>query len=88
MPVISLFYGIIIKMYKELSGKHNIPHIHAEYGEYEAVFDFDGNIIEGEIPVKKRRMVQSWIYIHHEDLLANWKLLSNGDKFFKIDPLK
>ena len=28
------------------------------------------------------------IEIHREDLEANWKLLSNGDGFFKIDPLK
>ena len=29
-----------------------------------------------------------WMEIHREDLEANWKLLSSGDGFFKIEPLK
>lgn len=75
-------------MYNEKGGKHNLPHIHAEYGDDEAVFDFEGNIIEGEFPKKKQRLVEAWIEIHREDLEANWKLLSNGEQFFKIEPLK
>lgn len=31
MPILSLFYGIIVRMYMEVGGKHNMPHIHAEY---------------------------------------------------------
>jgi hypothetical protein len=31
MPVLSLFYGLIIRMYKEVTGKDHKPHIHAEY---------------------------------------------------------
>lgn len=88
MPTICMFYGIIIRMYKEISGKHNVPHIHAEYGDDEAVFDFDGNVLEGELPLKKTRMVQTWIDIHKEELEANWKLLSQGEQFFKIAPLQ
>ncbi len=88
MPTLSVFFGIIIRMYNEKGGKHNLPHIHAEYGDDEAVFDFEGNIIEGEFPKKKQRLVEAWIEIHREDLEANWKLLSNGEQFFKIDPLK
>ena len=30
MPTISMFYGIVIRMYREIGGKHNLPHIHAE----------------------------------------------------------
>lgn len=88
MPTLSIFFGIIIRMYKEIGGKHNMPHIHAEYGDDEAVFDLDGNLIEGSLPGKKARMVQTWIDIHQEDLLANWKLLSNGEQYFKIPPLQ
>lgn len=33
MPVISKFYGIVIKMYFRQK-EHNPPHIHAFYGEY------------------------------------------------------
>ncbi len=82
MPTLSIFFGIIIRMYKEIGGKHNLPHIHAEYGDDEAVFDLDGNKLEG------KRMVQTWIDIHQEDLQANWKLLQSGEQFFKIPPLQ
>lgn len=88
MPTLSVFFGIIIRMYREVGGKHNVPHIHAEYGDDEAVFDLDGNLIEGNLPSKKIRMVQTWIDIHYEDLKANWKLLSNGEQYFKIPPLQ
>ena len=88
MPVLSLFYGIIIRMYKEISGKHHKPHIHVEYSENEAVISLDGEIIEGSIPKAKLILVEAWMEIHREDLEANWKLLSNGEQFFRIEPLK
>lgn len=88
MPTISIFYGIIIRMYRELGSKHNVPHIHAEYSGEEVVVSLDGDIIEGAIPKNKQKLVDAWIEIHREDLLANWKLLSEGQQFFRIDPLK
>ncbi len=88
MPTLSVFFGIIIRMYKEIGGQHNLPHIHAEYGDDEAVFDLDGNKLDGSLPIKKERMVQTWIDIHKEDLQANWKLLQNGEQHFKIPPLQ
>ena len=88
MPTLSIFFGIIIYMYKEDGGKHNLPHIHAEYEEYEAVFDLDGNKIEGELPRKKEKQVEVWIDIHKEDLMANWKLITNGQQIFRIPPLQ
>lgn len=88
MPALSMFFGIIIRMYMEVGGKYNLPHIHAEYGDFEAVFDLDGNKLEGELPKKKERLVEAWIDIHREDLLTNWKLLQGGEQFFKIAPLQ
>ncbi len=88
MPTLSIFFGVIIRMYREINGKHNLPHIHAEYQEYEAVVSLDGKILSGELPSKKMKLVQAWLEIHNEDLHANWKLLSEGKEYFKIDPLK
>jgi hypothetical protein len=88
MPILSLFYGIVIRMYKEISGKHHKPHIHVEYAEDAAVVALDGEILEGQIPKSKMKLVEAWIEIHHDDLEANWKLLSSGEQYFKIDPLK
>ena len=42
MPTISMFYGIIIRMFNN-GREHNPPHIHAEYQGQQAVFDLDGN---------------------------------------------
>ena len=88
MPVLSTFYGIIVRMYRETDGKHNLPHIHAEYSGDEIVVDFDGNVIEGSIPRNKLKILEAWIEIHKEDLEVNWKLISNGEKVFRIDPIK
>ena len=77
MPVLSIFYGVIVRMYREQGGKHNMPHIHAEYSGEEIVMTLDGTILEGGLPKNKLKLLE-----------ANWKLLSNGEQFFRIDPLK
>lgn len=75
-------------MYKEIGGKHNIPHLHAEYSGQEVVVSLDGSVIEGEIPNNKMKLLIAWMEIHKDDLEANWKLLSDGEQFYKIEPLK
>jgi hypothetical protein len=45
-------------------------------------------ILEGTIPTAKMKLLAAWMEIHKDDLEANWKLLSNGEQFFRIDPLK
>ena len=88
MPVLSMFYGIIVRMYNEKSAKHNMPHIHAECAGDELVVTFDGKTLDGEFPPAKRRLLDAWIEIHRDELLANWTTLSKGEGFSKIDPLK
>jgi hypothetical protein len=75
-------------MYKEVSRKHHKPHIHVEYSGEEVVIALDGEILEGSIPKPKMKLVEAWMEIHRDDLEANWKLLSNGEQFFRIEPLK
>ena len=88
MPIISLFYGIVIQMYFVDNKQHHLPHIHAEYqGEY-AVFGIaDGCIIDGSLPNNKRKLVEAWIEIHREDLMADWELAVAGRAVLKIEPL-
>ena len=88
MPILSLFYGIIVRMYKENTGRHSKPHIHAEYSGDEVVVALDGEVLEGEIPKAKMKLLDAWMVIHHDDLAANWELLSKGEQYFRIDPLK
>lgn len=83
-----MFYGIIIRMQSEKGGKHHLPHIHVICGDDESVFSLEGEQIEGTISSSKKKLVEAWIEIHKEELMANWKLLEEGEQFFKIEPLK
>lgn len=55
----------------------------------ETAFSIDtGEVIAGALPPSKARLVQAWIEIHREELLADWRLAVNGEEVFKIEPLK
>lgn len=88
MPIISQFYGIIIQMFFNETGKHNQPHIHIKYNEYKAVYNLDGNMLEGKLPKKQRKLIEAWIYIHEEELKSLWNIMQEQGEFFKIEPLK
>jgi hypothetical protein len=89
MAIISMFYGIIISMYYLDNKQHKLPHIHTKYQDEEAVFSIlDGVLIEGSLKTNKMKLVQAWIEIHQEELLADWELALKGETIFKIDPLK
>lgn len=89
MPTLSMFYGIIIRMYFYDDKQHHVPHIHAEYSGDRTVFSIvDGEMIAGSIPPNKAQLVKAWIEIHREELMANWNLAINGQEVFKIDPLR
>lgn len=89
MPVISMFYGVIILMYYFDNRRHKKPHIHVKYQDEEAVVEIpSGHVLEGEIPTNKLRLVQAWIEIHQDELLADWRLATSGEQIFKIEPLK
>lgn len=88
MPVISQFYGIVIRMFFDENGKHNLPHIHISYNEFRSVYDLNGNKMEGELPKKQTKLVQAWIIIHQEELKTLWNLMQEGEEYFKIEPLK
>ena len=89
MPILSMFYGIVIRMYFYDDKQHHVPHLHAEYTAKRAVFSIaDGEVLAGELPSGKARLVQAWIEIHREELLADWELAVNGEEVFKIEPLR
>ena len=37
---------------------------------------------------RQTEMVKAWIEIRKEELFADWELCQNGERPFKIDPLK
>ncbi len=88
MPTISMFYGIIIRMYCSL-GEHNPPHIHAYYQSYKAIVDIrNSEISGGKLPPKQAKLVLAWTALHKEELLEDWELASKGELPVPIEPLK
>ena len=84
MPVLSRFYGIIIRMYF-LQKEHNPPHIHAIYGDDMAAITIsNGEILEGSLPKKALELVREWISLHKEDLLDMWET----QEFKQLSPLE
>lgn len=82
MPEISRFYGIIIYMF---FNDHNPPHFKVVYGEYEAnVIIENGQLLNGDLPLSKIKLVQAWAEIHKEELLKMWETKA----FHKIQPLQ
>ncbi len=73
MPVIARFYGILIKMYFSQS-EHGVPHFHAIYGEYNAVFDIQTlEMLEGDLPLRAQRLVRDWETQYQQELLRMWR---------------
>ena len=73
MPVLSRFYGIVIRMYF-LQKEHNPPHIHAIYGDDVAAITIsDGTVLEGALPNKALAMVREWIAINKDELITIWE---------------
>jgi hypothetical protein len=88
MPTISMFYGIIIRMYYA-PAEHNPPHFHVYYQDYRAIIDINTcELIGGQLPKRQLKLTLAWAEIHKDDLLANWSLCQNGETPFAIEALK
>lgn len=73
MPTISIFYGIVIMMHPRKK-KHNPPHIHAKYGDYNAKFDITtGKKTDGRFPKRAEQMVTEFILLYQLELLNMWE---------------
>ena len=68
---------------------HNPPHIHAEYGEFEALFNIKTiELYSGGLPSRAERLVKEWIELHQVELIEDWSNAKEGKPIFKITPLK
>ena len=69
--------------------KHHCPHIHVRYAEFRASLEIPtGNTLDGDLPSKQMKLVQAWIALHADELMADWTLASSGETPYKIDPLR
>ncbi len=89
MPELSRFFGIIIRMFVEAGGRHNVAHFHAYCQDEVAVFSIDPvELIAGSLPRRQQRLVEAWAELHQVELRADWDRLQNGQLPAPIEPLK
>ncbi len=85
MPYVSMFFGIIIRMYHN---EHNPPHFHAEYQGQRGLFDLNGEPIKGNMKSNTaKKLIKEWAILHREELLENWNRATQGSDIARIAPL-
>jgi len=81
-----MFFGIIIRMFYN---DHPPPHFHAEYQGQRGIFDFDGNLQQGNFRSRTaQRLIKEWVVQHREELEENWNNMREGNPFTTIAPLR
>lgn len=86
MPVISTFFGIVIRMYFR---EHGIGHFHAEHQGQQATFTFDGSHLAGRISSRTAmRLIREWAEAHTGELEADWERARAGEPLERIEPLQ
>lgn len=87
MPLISMFFGIIVSLCFQDTRRHHRPHIHVKGQENEAVLALpEGELPEGGLPAARMKLVLAWMEIHRDGLLADWVLAAEGQQAFRIEP--
>lgn len=89
MPEISRFFGVIVSMYWEAGGQHQVPHFHVRFGEYRASYGIEPIAqLAGALPIRQQRLVEAWGELHKDELMENWHLLQQGRRPFRIKGLE
>jgi Domain of unknown function (DUF4160) len=86
MPVIAIFFGIVIRMYYK---EHEPRHFHAEHQAQHGKFDFDGNQVVGNITSRNAlHLIRQWAQLNHVALEDNWSKIKSGQSLNCIPPLE
>ena len=85
VPVISTFFGIVIRMFYR---EHGLPHFHAEHQGQHATFTFYGRVLAGGLSRIAQRLIREWTLAHRAELEANWTRLIAGEPLERIAPLE
>ena len=86
MPYISMFFGIIIRMFYN---DHPPPHFHAEYQGQRGIFEFDGTMTQGNLTSRTaQRLIREGASQHREELEQNWHSAREGKALYRIAPLR
>jgi hypothetical protein len=86
VPVLSAFFGILIKMFHD---DHNPPHFHVEYGEFHAIVEIrSGNMLAGRLPKRAMQLVDEWRRRNAHELRRAWDDARAGRQPRRIRPLQ
>jgi len=86
VPSISVFFGIIIRMFYN---DHEPPHFHAEHQGLQGKFDFNGELLIGAIDSRTAlRLIREWTALHRGELEENWRLAKLRQPLRQIPPLE
>lgn len=86
MPIISVFFGIVIRMYYR---EHEPAHFHAEHQGQHGKFDLSGEMTVGNIRSKTAlRLIREWASLHRRELQADWESTKRGRPLERIEPLE
>lgn len=88
LKIISAFYGIVVGFTRQTKRRDQPGLIAMVQNQTTAINLLDDQILFGEIPNAKQRLVHAWIEIHREELLMNWETGSRSGEYFSIDPLR
>ncbi|MCX6140023.1 MAG: DUF4160 domain-containing protein [Candidatus Kapabacteria bacterium] len=89
MPIISMFYGIVIMMVYGEGSKHKLPHVHVRSAEHTASIAITtAEVLAGSLPPKKLALVRAWIILHEEELVMNWDLCRQHQTPLALPPLQ
>jgi hypothetical protein len=85
MPVLSKFYGIVIRM---LFVREFTAHFYAFYDTWELMIGVAAvRIIQGEAPDRVRTLVLEWAGQQQYELLTAWNRLAQAQSPTPIEPL-
>lgn len=86
MPYVSMFFGILIRMFYN---EHNPPRFHADYQGTEGIFNFDGEMMLGNIKSRiALNLIKEWALLRTTELEQNWTNIVEKAAINKIGPLE
>lgn len=83
---ISLFYGILVRMRRDELSE---PHFYVEFDDQEAALSIpEGKVISGSVPPKQLMILEGWLSLHEDEMMANWTLLQRNEQLYPVNPLR
>ena len=85
MPILSVFFGITVRVYYE---DHAPPHVHVSYAEYRAVVEIEtGKLLAGRLPKRCLGLFEEWRAARLAELRRAWETAQQSKAPKRIAPL-